>query len=107
MKKIVIALALVVSQLAFSAQVQAGRHHRGGGGAGAAAIIGLGIGIAIGIGANNGHARGPDWVCRAHNARGESFRAVGVNRRHAASKVMDKCYSVSRKCWVDGCSERW
>lgn len=107
MKKIALVIALVAGQMAVSTQALAGRHHHHHGGGGVAgAIIGLGIGIAIGNAISNDND-GPDWVCRAHNARGESFRAVGVSRRHAANKVMDKCYSYSRKCWVDSCTERW
>lgn len=103
MKKIAIVLALVAGQMAVSSQAFAGRHHGGGGVAGA--IIGLGVGIAIGNAIAHDHG-GPDWVCRAHNYRGETFRSFGVSRRHAAERVMDKCYAYSRKCWMDGCYVR-
>ncbi len=41
--------------------------------------------------------------CRAVNARGVVFYGRGPNMPSARDAALDRCYQVSRRCYMDGC----
>lgn len=41
--------------------------------------------------------------CRAVNARGVVFYGRGPNMPMARDAALDRCYQVSRRCYMDGC----
>lgn len=41
--------------------------------------------------------------CRAVNARGMAFYGRGPNMPAARDAALDRCYQVSRRCYMDGC----
>lgn len=41
--------------------------------------------------------------CRAVNARGVAFYGRGPNMPAARDAALDRCYQVSRRCYMDGC----
>jgi hypothetical protein len=41
--------------------------------------------------------------CRAINARGMAFYGRGPNMPSARDAALDRCYQVSRRCYMDGC----
>lgn len=41
--------------------------------------------------------------CRAVNARGMAFYGRGPNMPMARDAALDRCYQVSRRCYMDGC----
>jgi|GEM_PF-5054792 len=108
--KVFLTALILMSQIAMVNTAQA--DVRGG------IVIGT-PGFDIGIGFGDGRGpRGPGWgrgpghggrgevVCTAHNRRGMTFRARGWGRQDAQQRVLDKCYSVSRFCYIDSCWRR-